>query len=106
MKKYVVFILCLISISGLIYSSDVEAATKDDQTNVGISFVNGAGEENTTETPTLLVPEEVSPTVKLSGKLPSTGELITSIIWTFLGLSVMIIFVGAYSLKRVIVSLA
>ena len=44
---------------------------------------------------------ETSLSATHSGRLPSTGDLISSLIWTLLGCSVLIILIGVYSLKNI-----
>ena len=111
MKKYGLIILFLIGVSGLIFNENVEAAEqvgKIGTTEVGIRFQKA----DTLEDP-IIEPPIISPTpletpniVKPGGRLPSTGELITSLIWIFLGLSILIIFVGVHSLRQVMIKIA
>ncbi|MBO0439049.1 hypothetical protein [Candidatus Enterococcus ikei] len=106
MKKYVVLLFFLIISCGILYGDKVEAASKMDQTNLSITFLQGAPlkpEPPIIKEPTLLVGDTQ---IKSTGKLPSTGDLITSLIWTLLGFSIIIVFVGVYSLKNIMLKLS
>ncbi|WP_086314963.1 hypothetical protein A5821_002519 [Enterococcus sp. 7F3_DIV0205] len=105
MKKYSIIILCLMGMSSFLFCTNVQAMERSDQTNVGISFLKEEMSLNPTK-PVVPSSGETFPLVKPSGKLPSTGELVTSVMMTFIGLSLVIIFVGIYSLRRVMISSA
>ncbi|WP_375180057.1 hypothetical protein [Enterococcus rotai] len=106
MKKYVVLLFFLIVGFGALYADKVEAASKADETELGITFLKGENVEP--EIPIIKAPTLpiVDAPIQRSGKLPSTGDLITSLIWTILGCSIIIIFVGVYSLKNIMLRLS
>ncbi|EOH96638.1 hypothetical protein UAW_01803 [Enterococcus haemoperoxidus ATCC BAA-382] len=102
MKKFVMGLLFFMITSGLFSGKIAEAKTNFDGTDVGISFtVSDLAEP---EQP-LLIPEEPFPSIpnpKPIGRLPSTGGLITSLILTLIGFSLLIIFIGVFSLRNII----
>lgn len=107
MKKYGLIILFLMGINGLFFSEKVEAADSISETELGIIFK----QEDSLVDPPIIDPPILSPIenpkiVKPAGRLPSTGELITSVIWMFVGLSILIVIVGVHSLRRVMIQIA
>lgn len=106
MKKYVVLLFFLIIGCGTFYGDKVDAVSKIDQTNLNITFLKD--EPLKPEPP--IIKEIALPVgdaqIKSTGKLPSTGDLITSLIWTLLGFSIIIVFVGVYSLKNIMMKLS
>ncbi|EOH96675.1 hypothetical protein UAW_01840 [Enterococcus haemoperoxidus ATCC BAA-382] len=101
MKKNI-FLLLLFVIGGCcFFGKTVEATQSDATTDVMITLPK---EEVPLELPPISQPpllNDVATSPISQGKLPSTGDLITSIIWTLLGCSLLIIFIGVYSLKHV-----
>ncbi len=101
MKKYF-FLIVFFVIGGCCFSEKpVEATQSNATTDVMITF---SKEEVPIELPPISQPpllNNVAAPPSSQGKLPSTGDLITSIIWTLLGCSLLIIFIGVYSLKYV-----
>ncbi|WP_430602801.1 hypothetical protein IGJ02_000107 [Enterococcus sp. DIV0724b] len=101
MKKFVVGLLFFMIISGMYSGKIAEAKTNFDGTDVGISFT--VNDLDKPEQPSL-IPEEQFPSIpnpKPIGRLPSTGGLITSLILTLMGFSLLIIFIGVFSLKNI-----
>ncbi|MFD2307029.1 hypothetical protein [Enterococcus termitis] len=94
-------------VNGLFVGSTAEATVKSVSTDVGIVFTDD--QEQTPIVPKLpstpgpYIPKP-SPSVK--GNLPSMGDLITSLIWTLLGCAVLILFVGIFSLKKIMLRIA
>ena len=106
MKKYVLLLFFLIIGCGTLFGDRVEAISKIDQTDLTITFLQGESlkpEPPIIKEPTLSVGNAQ---IKNTGKLPSTGDLITSLIWTLLGFSIIIVFVGVYSLKNIMLKLS
>ncbi|WYJ96982.1 hypothetical protein DOK67_0001285 [Enterococcus sp. DIV0212c] len=104
MKKYIVLIFFLTTILGGEMWGTAEAVSKSDTTDLKITFFKS-------EAPTLKEPiieglylPEGNLSITHKGKLPSTGDLITSLIWTLIGCSVLIILVGVYSLKNIMLT--
>ncbi|MBP2097247.1 hypothetical protein [Enterococcus rivorum] len=114
MKKYITLLFFLVIIFAVGGSVSVEATesltTLNDPTSVGITLV-----KDDTVTPPAPKPP-VKDDVPLLGttaeiakpgrRLPSTGELITSLIWIILGLSMLIVVVGVFSLRNIMQNLA
>ncbi|WP_348921153.1 hypothetical protein [Enterococcus rotai] len=95
MKKPVIVLFFLICLISLVFGKTTEAATRQEDTNIGITF--SSDQKSAIEPPSKVTPGPP----KSIGKLPSTGELITSVIWMLLGSSVLIFFVGIVSLRAV-----
>lgn len=107
MKKYVVLLFFLTSIGSVVFGEVVDAADQLENTVIGITNigVTFGSHEDVNELPSTqfpVLPDEGGVAVPHSGNLPSTGDLITSIIWTLLGFSVLIVFIGVFSLKNII----
>ncbi|WP_086314567.1 hypothetical protein A5821_002149 [Enterococcus sp. 7F3_DIV0205] len=95
MKKNIIVLFFLICLSSLSFGEPAEAASHKGKTNVEITFQS--------EQASVLQPpsKENLESLKKVGKLPSTGELIASIIWLLSGASVLIFLVGMISLRTV-----
>jgi hypothetical protein len=116
MKKMTLALFIIIGC--LTFYSDTVQATNSDtaqetsnhryfESEIGISF-KSADPIKTSPSPIVkepLLPIEGNPP-KSIGRLPSTGELITSLIWTLIGCSVFIVFIGVYSLKNIMMKLS
>lgn len=109
MKKYSILIFFLTVSSALLFGSTSEAAVKLDNTEIGITFLKSTGDIlEPPISPKPILPEndiDPVPQLKNTSKLPSTGDLITSLIWTLLGFSVIIVFIGGLSLKKVMLQI-
>lgn len=92
-------------INGLLADQVVEATVKSDTTEVGIVFKEGTSSLSkppiASKLPDTNMPYIPKPSSDTNGKLPSMGDLITSLIWTLLGCSILIVFVGVLSLKNI-----
>ncbi|OJG89718.1 hypothetical protein RV15_GL001559 [Enterococcus silesiacus] len=92
-------------INGLLAGKVVEATVKSDTTEVGIVFKEGTPSlpkpPIDSKLPDTNMPYIPKPSSGTNGKLPSMGDLITSLIWTLLGCSILIVFVGVLSLKNI-----
>jgi len=95
-------------INGLFVGGSVEATVKSDVTEVGILFKSEEVDApilpkppTGSKLPDTNVPYVPKPSASINGKLPSMGDLITSLIWTLLGCSILIVFVGVFSLKNI-----
>ncbi|EOH96654.1 hypothetical protein UAW_01819 [Enterococcus haemoperoxidus ATCC BAA-382] len=101
MKRNGVILLIFVMVSCFLYSEKVEAIDKlDSTTDVSITFLK---DEDNLLLPSILQPplRQGEVTTNSHGKLPSTGDLITSVIWVLLGFSLLIVLVGVYCLKSI-----
>ena len=106
MKKYGLIILFILGINMAFFNEKAEAAEKSSGTELNITFSEEDVLINSPiETPSI-IPGEILTPAKPVGRLPSTGELITSVIWMFMGLSILIVFIGVHSLKQVMIKIA
>lgn len=104
MKKYSVLLFFLTSVIGVVLAGSAETVNASDTTDVTITFFKS--EVPLLQEPinnTLTLPESNLSATRI-GKLPSTGDLITSLIWTLIGCSVLIVLVGVYSLKNIMLT--
>lgn len=95
MKSKIYVLVFLICLGGAFFGGATKASAHS-VTDVGIEFDEATKES--IEPPSKV--DSIKP-IKPMGRLPSTGELITSAIWMLLGTSVLIFFVGIISLKTV-----
>lgn len=106
MKKYLFLLLCAFFLGSTLNSEVAQATDEIGRTDLGITF---AAEPSILPKPPIvkdpIVPIEGIKS-KPIGRLPSTGDLITSLIWTLLGFSLLIVFVGVYSLKNIMLKLS
>lgn len=106
MKKYGLIIFFILGINLTFFNEKAEAAEKISDTELNITFdKDDAVISPPIETPSI-IPGEILTPVKNAGRLPSTGELITSVIWILVGLSILIVFIGVHSLKQVMIKIA
>lgn len=101
MRKYGWIILFLIGVNGLFLSQQAEAAEKMDHTEVGITFIKEVDSTPFPINPNPPIPGEISTAINPKKDLPSMGELLTSVIWLFVGVSLLIVAGGVYSWKKV-----
>ena len=99
MKKGINVLLFLTCLGGMFFFGTTEVRAAHPTTDVGIEFDKGSGSKGTIQPPAKADP--IKPTKKPMGRLPSTGELVTTSIWMLLGTSLLIFFVGMVSLKTV-----
>lgn len=102
---YLLLIVGFICIGGKAEATSVPPDISDRTTlnnNVGITFIKE--EKPIVEPPIIQKPIGVTPVDR--GKLPSTGELITSLIWMLTGFSLLIVCLGIHSLKRMMLKIA
>lgn len=92
MRKSIIVLFFLMCAGSMFFGNTTEAATQR-KTDIGITFKEIKKDD-------IQPPNKVGP-IKPTGKLPSTGELITSVIWMLLGTSILIFFVGMISLKTI-----
>lgn len=106
MKKYVVLLFFLIIMGGLLFGEKVEAIEQFDTTPLNISF---AREEPTKPKPPIIdeptLPGTINPQPYRVGRLPSTGDLITSLIYTIIGFSFLLVVVGVFSLRNIMLKM-
>jgi len=115
MKKVTLALLLIIGC--LTFYSDTTQATSSDtiheanngyfDTEIGISF-KSADPNKPSPSPSIkepTIPIDINPP-KSVGRLPSTGELITSLIWTLIGCAVFIVLIGVYSVKNIMMKLS
>lgn len=95
MKKGIIVLFFLTCFVSLFCGETTEASARKGETEVGIIF--SEKQKEGIQPPNKITPNPSKPI----GKLPSTGELITSVIWMLLGTSVLIFFVGMISLKAI-----
>ncbi|MEI5990736.1 hypothetical protein [Enterococcus crotali] len=106
MRKCIVGLFFLLMVGGLLISKPAEAVVKSDLTDVGIVFeTDTTPEEPFDKLPDTNVPYIPKPISNANGKLPSMGELVTSLIWTFIGCSILILFVGIFSLRNIMLKI-
>ncbi|WP_348921582.1 hypothetical protein [Enterococcus rotai] len=104
MKKYSVQIFFLMLVISVMLMGSAETVNASNTTDLTITFFKN--EVPLLQEPinnTLTLPETNLSVTRL-GKLPSTGDLITSLIWTLTGCSVLIVLVGVYSLKNIMLT--
>lgn len=106
MKKFVIGLFFLIVVNGLLVGTTAEATSKSEATDVGIAFTDSLEQPLQPELPSTTVPYIPKPSPSIKGNLPSMGALITSLIWTLLGCAVLILFVGIFSLKNIMLKIA
>lgn len=105
MKKYVALLLFALIGSSCFFGETSKAMEHNDKSDVSITFV-GTDKETLpppgTKDP--FEPQHTFPDVIPShvGSLPSTGELVTSVIWLLLGLSLFIVCLSVFSFKKII----
>ena len=95
MKKGIIVLFFLTCFGSFFVAEPAQADVLRENTEVGITF--SEKQKDTIQPPSKITPNTMKPV----GKLPSTGELITSVIWILLGTSILIFFVGMISLKAV-----
>ncbi|ALS36780.1 hypothetical protein ABID30_002024 [Enterococcus rotai] len=102
MKKFILGLFFLVIVNGLFVGTTAEATIKSEATDVGVMFNNKKVQQPIVpKLPDTNVPYIPKPSPSFKGNLPSTGDLITSLIWTLLGCAVLIMFVGVFSLKNI-----
>lgn len=105
MKKYVVLFLLALIGSNCFFGVTSQAMEHNNKSDLSITFVETdketllpQGEKDPFE-PQHTFPEVIQ---SYSGSLPSTGELVTSVIWLLLGLSLFIVCLSVFSFKKII----
>lgn len=93
MRKSIIVLFFLMCVGSLFMGNSATEAVTQRETDVGIAFKKMEKDD-------VQPPNNVG-TMKPTGKLPSTGELITSVIWMLLGTTILIFFVGMISLKTI-----
>ena len=105
MKKCVTVLFFLMMINGLFVGTTVEATSISNTSEIGIVFKTEAPVLPepliSPKLPDTYMPALPKTSLGTNGKLPSMGDLITSLIWTLLGFSILIVFVGVFSLKNI-----
>ena len=109
LNKYKIVIVLLSIISVFYFEGSAEAANADDSRStvvneVGISFFEEDIQPITPKLPSVIPDTPIM--LKPSGRLPSTGELITSLIWMLTGFSILVVFIGIISLKKMMLKIA
>jgi hypothetical protein len=107
MKKFLIGLFFLGIVNGVFAGTTVEATGKSVTTDVAIVFNDKPDPQPIVpKLPNPNVPDIPKPSPGYKGNLPSTGDLITSLIWTLLGCAVLIMFVGIFSLKKIMLRMA
>lgn len=104
MKKLIFLLFVLVGMGSTLHTVRAEAVSQEDKSELTINFLKDessvlappATQNSLPNTNT----EILGDTIKPKGKLPSTGDLITSVIWTCTGTFVLIILIGLVSLKK------
>lgn len=104
MKRNLVWLGLIICLGGLFVSETAVAIEKFDSTSLNISF---ASQEPTPPKPPMIEePEIPAQNPSRVGKLPSTGDLINSLIYTIIGCSFLLVVVGVLCLRNIMSRMA